>query len=352
MKIFQVITLSELGGAQTVVANLSNSLCKAHDITVIAGEGDGKLYEMLDNSIHTVNIPSLVRRISPINELRTIISLRRLYLKYRPDIIHLHSSKAGLLGRIAFPKSKTVYTVHGFDSIRIAFRKFLPLERILQNRCSGIIGVSKYDEFHLKEENINKNVCTVYNGIYPPKKLNTDPFNDIVGFEKKILCIARLSPQKNHQLFIEIARRLPQYAFIWIGNQHVPEASYPSNVFWKGNLPDAGAYTAFADLFILTSNYEGLPMVIIEALSSGIPVVASNVGGISELLDGNNGIAVDNNPDIMAEKIKDILSLPSEERKCMSESAKNSYNRLFTVSQMAEGYQNIYNKIFNRNNRQ
>jgi glycosyltransferase involved in cell wall biosynthesis len=165
MKIFQIVTLSELGGAQSVVANLSNALAKEHDVIVIAGEGDGKMFQALNAHIRMIKIKSLRRKISPINELLTVFIFWGLYLKYRPDIVHLHSSKVGILGRLAFPRNKIVYTVHGFDSIRLAYRKFLPIERFLQKRCKAIVGVSHYDERNLKAEYITHNVKCIYNGI-------------------------------------------------------------------------------------------------------------------------------------------------------------------------------------------
>lgn len=346
MKILQVVTLSGLGGAQSVVANLSNSLVqRGNEVAVIAGEGDGKLFDILEPDIKRVQLNSLVRRLSPLNEIKTLFALRKYYHEFHPDIIHLHSSKAALLGRIALPKSKIVYTVHGFDSIRLAYRKFLPLEKLLQHRCSAIVGVSKYDEMNLKKEGIINNVSTVYNGIYPPSLLTDDPFGHITGYKGKVLCIARLSPPKNHQLYIEIARLLPQYAFIWIGNQHTPDFEYPDNMFFMGNIPNAGTYIKFADLFILPSNYEGLPMVIIEALSQGVPVVASDVGGITELLDGHNGYAVKNNAHLMAEKAKEILQSPTNMKKKISKSSYQTYIHGFTVANMVTGYLNIYNNI-------
>ena len=347
MKILQVITLSELGGAQSVVINLANKLCENHEVIVVAGEGDGKMFELLNSRIKTDRIPSLVRRLSPVNEVKTIIAMKRLYSKYKPDIIHLHSSKAGILGRIAFPKSRIVYTVHGFDSIRIAYRKFLPLERLLQSRCRAIVGVSKYDEDNLKNEGICRNVSKVYNGIYKPHSLEKDPFQRFNKYSHKILCIARLSPPKNHDLFMDVACKVPNCAFIWIGNQIDPDFEVPDNVFFVGNILGAGSYTEYADLFMLPSNYEGLPMVIIESLSMGTPVIASSVGGITELLDGSNGWALENNADKMAKVINSYLSLSEYEKKRMSANAHETYMRNFTVDQMVEGYLEIYNKIIN-----
>ncbi len=345
MRILQVITLCELGGAQSVVVNLANKLSENNEVIVVAGEGDGKMFDLLNPNIKTDRIPSLVRRLSPLDEIRTIFSMRRLYNKYKPDIIHLHSSKAGLLGRVSFPKNKTIYTVHGFDSIRMAYRKFLPLEKLLQKRCAAIVGVSKYDEENLKKEGITKNVSTVYNGIYKPQHIGINPFDRFNDYQYKILCIARLAPPKNHEIFIEVANKLPQCAFIWIGNQCEPDFVVPDNVFFIGNISGAGSYTEYADLFMLPSNYEGLPMVIIESLAMGTPVIASSVGGITELLNGKNGWALENDPEKMANAIKNYLSLSDKEKTAIKNNALDTYKNHFTVDNMVSGYLNIYEKI-------
>lgn len=346
MRILQIITLSELGGAQSVVVNLANYLSRNHEVIVAAGEGDGKMYSLLNTDIKTEKIPSLQRAISPIKELRAIREMQLLRKKYNPDVIHLHSSKAGILGRIAFPRNKTVYTVHGFDSIRVAYRKFLPLEKLLQHRCNAIVGVSRYDEKNLLSEGIVRNVSAIYNGIYPPEKLETEPFARYrAKYMKIILCIARLAPPKRLDLYVELATRFPDYAFLWIGNIGLPVCDYPSNLYFLGNIPGAASYIRYADLFVLPSDYEGLPMVIIEALASGVPVVASAVGGITELLDGKNGFAVDNDVDAMGAKIQKIFNLGTHDAKSMSDAAVYSFRKNFTIEQMGDRYLDIYKSL-------
>ncbi len=111
-----------------------------------------------------------------------------------------------------------------------------------------------------------------------------------------------------------------------------------------GLVPYASLYLNYADLFILPSNYEGLPMSIIEALSFNKPVVASNVGGISELLDGGNGFAVENNADEFTQKIAMVLSDKILLHK-MGDNARNSYLKNFIVDKMAMKYNEIYKQI-------
>ena len=344
MKILQVITLSELGGAQSVVINLANSLCKEHEVIVAAGEGDGQMWNMLDNKIIKHQCSHLQRAISLVEDYKAFIELRKLYKQYKPDIVHLHSSKAGLLGRLAFPTKKIVYTVHGFDSIRLAHRKFLPIEKIMQRFGHSIVGVSKYDYENMVSEGITNNVSYVYNAITPPSLYEVVKPEVFSKYSKTVLAIARVSPQKRHEMFIEISRRLPQYGFIWIGNQE-PIEDLPENCHFIGNMPNAGAYCQFADLFCLPSNYEGLPMVILEAMSLGKPIVSSDVGGIKEIVINNhNGYVLENDIDKFVNAISNILS-DEEKLQNMGLNSKAFFDRSLTIDKMVDGYMKHYREI-------
>ena len=347
MKILQVITRSELGGAQTVVVQLANRLSEQHDVVLVAGEGDGKMWEMVSPRVTCVKSRYLQRALSPVQDFRAAVELRRIYRKHRPDVVHLHSSKAGTLGRLVFPRKRVVYTVHGFDSIRLAFRKFLLVERMLQRVCGAIVGVSRYDENNLRAEGISRNVTTVRNGIYKPDSSAVERLDVFGRYAKNVLCIARMQPPKDPVLFIETARLLPQYGFIWIGNQESVEhlGDIPSNCHFLGNMVNAGAYCAQADIFMLPSNYEGLPMVIIEAMSCGKPVVASDVGGVSEIVRNDiNGYTLPNNAELFAQKIEAILS-NNDLYERMSKSSLEIFEEELTIDRMVEGYLGVYNTL-------
>lgn len=342
-----VITRSELGGAQTVVVQLANALCHEHDVVLVAGEGDGKMWELVDSRVVRESAPHLQRALSLKNDLLATLELRKIYRRHHPDVVHLHSSKAGTLGRIILPKRKTLYTVHGFDSVRVAFRRFLPVERMLQHRTRAVVGVSNYDRNNMVAEGITKRVSTIYNGIKIPNTHNIPSLEQFDRYDKVILTIARTDPPKQPQLFVEIARLMPEYGFVWIGNQHeVTEfGELPANCHFLGNIVNAGAYCSKADLFMLPSNYEGLPMVIIEAMSFGKPVVASNVGGISEIVrNGTNGYVVENSAKTFAMRIREILQ-NEEKYEAFSRASLDIYNAELTIDKMVAGYLDIYQSL-------
>lgn len=340
MKILHVITRSDLGGAQSVVINLANSMCRDHDITVVAGE-DGPMWDALDVKIKKIKIPEIVRSISPVKDLSALFKLKKLYSSINPDVIHLHSSKIGVLGRLSFPKKKIVYSVHGFDSIRLAYRKFLPLEKLLKNQCKAIVLASNYDKQNIINEGIKNNLHIVYNGVDVPEVEEGLSIKGVEKYRKVVMCIARISPQKRFESYLEIAKLLPQYAFVWIGADK-EYTGLPDNVFCLTGFPNAKRYIQLADIFVLPTNYEGIPIVIVDALSYKKPVVSSDVGGISEIVwNDQNGYVIDNEDAVFAEKISYIL----ENEKIYQEFSKKSseiFHKSLTIESMVDQYTAIY----------
>lgn len=342
MRILHIITLADAGGAQSVVQHLANFCASAHDVAVVS-TSEGPMWRMLDPKVKKYPLPNLIREISIKRDISVLWMLRRIYSDFRPDVIHLHSSKIGALGRICLPAKKIIYTVHGFDSIRVAFRKFLLLERVLQFRSAATVAVSNYDEKNLRDEGIMQNIEVIYNGVSVSQ--DDIPQFDLDHSKKNIICIARLDPPKRYDLFNSIASRLPEYNFIWIGNKETPDIPVASNTYWLGEVAQASRYFKNSDLCLLVSDYEGLPMSIIEAMAYGKPVVASNVGGISEIVqNGVNGFALANEPAEMSEKIDFILK---NEELCQSFGAasKQIFESKLQVSKMAASYLALYTKI-------
>lgn len=356
MRIFQVITVSEFGGAQSVVANLIQGLSNEDEVFILYG-GNGESWKHLTRKVHLIKICEHRKEVS-LKDISLAFKLLWLRLKYKPDIVHLHSSKMGAIGRIVFNPKTIVYSVHGFDSIRKAFRKFLIVEKLLKNRAAKIVGVSQYDVKCLREEGISGNVELVYNGVADHKCEDMKSLEDS-GLKSKIdkikndyghvvMCISRISAQKKFDLFLDIAKERTQYAFVWIGNKEVM-SDLPANVFCLGETYSAYVYLAYADVFILPSNYEGLPISLLEALSLGVPVVASDVGGIREVLDGKNGFAVENNVQAFTDKIDYVLQ--DTNNQIMRVNARDSYLRNFTIDKMVEGYTSIFKAIYNNGKR-
>lgn len=353
MRIMLVITRSELGGAQTVVVQLANALCREHYVVLVAGEGDGKMWEMVNDRVVCERCPHLQRSISLGSDILAMRELRRVYRRHRPDVVHLHSSKAGTLGRLVFPSKKTVYTVHGFDSVRVAHRRFLYVEKVLQYMCGAIVAVSHYDYKNLMGEGIRRNLSTVYNGIAQPAAASLGDIPSLLStyalsrYSKIVLTIARVASPKRPDLFIDVARRLPDYGFVWIGNleEVTGYGALPDNCHFVGNIPNAGAYCADADLFMLASDYEGLPMVILEAMSFGKPVVASDVGGISEIVRNDvNGYVLPNDASAFAER---LLSICEDGARCrrFGDASRRIFLEELTVEHMVAGYMDVYRKL-------
>lgn len=343
MKIFLVITKSDLGGAQSVVVNIANLLVAKHDVIVIAGEG-GQMWKQLDSRVRQIYLPYLLRKVGW-RDIFVWGKLLMLYIKYRPDVVHLHSSKIGLLGRFAFPKRKVVYTVHGFDSIRVAFRAFLKLEKATSARVSKYIAVSNYDSRNLTVESVCGKPITIYNGI-SDVSANTAPVEAYIlqgDARFKVLCIARLAAPKRFDLFCDVTKSLPSVSFYWIGNSEEVK-DVPSNVNMMGEIINASAMFKYADVCMLPSDFEGFPMSIIEAKACGIPTVASNVGGISEMLDGENGFVVKNTVEDFTEKIRYYQNDKEAYAKACKK-ARTSYEQNFTSMKMALEYEKIYTQI-------
>lgn len=356
MKILHIITNTELGGAQNVCISLANQATKAGNTVAVASMDGGYLWEHLAPTVIPLKIKSMIKQLHPIADIKCFFELKRTIKNFQPDIIHLHSSKAGALGRLAGKayKNSIVYTVHGFDSIRLKHRFFLPLEYFLQNYCGAIVPVSKYDEKNLIKEKITKNVVTIQNGTVRPDKKQVCPYKK-GSYKKIIMTIARISKPKKFDSFLQIAAdpQMQKYLFVWVGGSKKKtietikqETAIPQNVILLGDYDNASSLIEYCDLFVLFSNYEGLPITIIEAMAQHKAIVASNVGGIFELVDESNGILI-NTDDEAVSSIEKILS-DEKKLQLMEQASYEKYLENFTVEKMWDTYNHLYQQIIER----
>jgi len=357
MRILHIVTNAELGGAQSVVAALARWAAANGGEAAVASQSEGPLWDALDPRVARFRLKRMVKEISPVDDVLVFGEIRRVIRDFAPDILHLHSSKAGVLGRLAAGRlrKRTVYTVHGFDTILKAHRFFLPLERALSRLCGAIAAVSEYDARNLASCGIRRKVRVIRNGV--PDWGKARPGDEGIAAEIErarasggaVLSIARLAPPKRFDLYRAAARLLPGATFFWIGNETEPEAGrLPPNVRMLGGLPDAGAYARCADVLALFSDYEGLPMSILESLSCGTPVVASKVGGIGEALAGIYGETVENDAVAAAEALARYL--PGGERHSAADpgvraAARARYEELFSYRTMARAYGDLYYEL-------
>ncbi|WP_431126927.1 glycosyltransferase [Flagellimonas flava] len=269
------------------------------------------------------------REINFRSDIRAIISLVKQIRKIQPDVIHLHSSKASILGRVAsafYKKAKVYYTPNGYSFLRedVSNGKkglFLFIEKWVVKIFGGTTiacGDTEYE--HAKK--IGR-AFLVRNGVSP---------NEISEFKKPhtngkftIGTMGRLSPQKNPALFNQVAQEFPDIEFVWIGDGQLKTELTSSNVSitgWKIHSEAMELVNTF-DVYIQTSLWEGLPFTIIEAMALEKPVVATNVVGNKDAVEhGHNGFLCDNLEDFTS-GIGELYKNPEK----LSKMGRNSETR-------------------------
>lgn len=318
-----IITKLELGGAQQntlfTVGHLDRTKFRPVLITGEMGLLDADAKAMAGVEFHQV--PVMAREIRPWNDLRAVVRMIALLRKIKPDIVHTHSSKAGILGRIAARLAGVpviVHSIHGYG-----FTRFQPsLQRRLLIAAEWLAAKVTTKFFSVSEANrrlglhlglFQAEQCRVVRSgvdlrrfrstrIDPARKkseLGLDPESPVIGM------VGPLKPQKAPLDFVQAAARIhrakPQVQFLLVGDgelrrkveQTVDELGL-RQVFrlvgWRRDVPDI---LRCLDLFMLTSLWEGLPRVYLEAVASGVPVVGTRVDGACEvILDGINGYLV------------------------------------------------------------
>lgn len=371
-KILYIITQSELGGSQRYVLDLANHLKdNNYDIIVASGQTGHLLDECKKKSIQTHIFKNLVRPIHPIKDLFAFLEIYSFIKKEKPEIVHLNSSKAGILGAVAAKAAgvkKVIYTVHGFVFLEpvAKWKKmcYIFAEKFSSLFKDAIICVSQYDKrmgVHYKIAP-EKKFITIHNGINPinflpkeeaRKKLFTGYQLPVTDY-KIIGTIANFYPTKGLTYLIQAAKKIietfPQTLFLIIGDgegrkileNEIARLGLKKNVLLLGRIPDAPQYLCAFDIYVCSSVKEGFPYSIIEAMSAGLPIIATNVGGIPELLNADCGIPAEpKNPRVLADAIQKLLNDQGLAR-TLGLNAQNIAQKDFSLQTMIEKTHQIY----------
>ncbi len=348
-KVLQIITKSNFGGAQKYVLELSSEIKNnGLDITVALG-GNGILKEKLQKAgIRTTTIKSLKKNINILSDLKVFFEIIKLIRKYKPDIIHLNSSKIGGIGglaaRICFVP-KIIFTIHGlaFNENRsflskIIIKKIYFLTIILSHKSIAVSENVKKQILKIPFSFLFKNkIIVIKNSIKPVNflsneiarefifqkiKKNPDPKIKIIG------TIAELHHIKGINFLIKSAKRLidsnPNLFFVVFGDgeekenleKMIREFKLENNFFLLGFVDQASLYLKGLDLFVLPSLSEGLALAILEAKQANLKIVASRIGGIPEAVEDypNACLFEVKNTEDLTEKIKQQLEKQKVEK--------------------------------------
>jgi glycosyltransferase involved in cell wall biosynthesis len=308
-KILYISTKAEIGGVTSHLIEFITNFRELHDIYLICGEKGLLTDTAIELGVECHILPSLNNKAGILDDLRTIQACTRLIHKIKPDLIHTHSSKAGLVGRIAAQLTNTpkIFTAHGWG-----FTPGIPrsrqlllwgLEFGLAKLTDQIICVSKFDRDLAKNASVGrtKQLHCIYNGV-ADSSIQAQPQTVMAQDKISIVMTARFSEQKDHVLAIKACQQLPHHVeMVFVGEGHLlpqakqlaQELGVSDRIKFLGNRLDVAEILAQSQIFLLLSHYEGLPISIVEGLRAGLPIVASNVGGVSEqVLDGKNGLLV------------------------------------------------------------
>ncbi|MBI5728719.1 MAG: glycosyltransferase family 4 protein [Candidatus Magasanikbacteria bacterium] len=359
-KILYVITQGEWGGAERYIYDLATALGPNFDVIVAIGEPKGRrdLQNKLskDERIRVIQLSHLVRRITPYHDLRAVFELANLYKKLQPDIIHLNSSKAGIIGSLAkkllpAPYSlRTVYTIHGwiFNEPLPWLRKklYFSLEKWTARLKDGFIALSSFEAEQGKTllKIPSDKITVIPHGVSKQnaplsKKETRSELANKIGralSEKTIWVgsIANYHKTKGLDVLIqalaEKKNTLRDVLCLLIGggperdqlSKLISENHLENLIYLTGTIAEASRYLPAFDLFVLPSRKEGLPYALLEAMQARVPIIATRVGGIPELIENKkSGLLV--SPDSV-EELAEALCFSVENPDAMKEYAQNA----------------------------
>ncbi|MBQ9753985.1 MAG: glycosyltransferase family 4 protein [Lentisphaeria bacterium] len=344
MKICHVITRMIVGGAQeNTLLTIKGHIEKGHEVVLVTGFSPGREGELLKNvempPFKIVEIPEMVREVSPVKDLKALRKLREYFKKEKFDVVHTHSSKAGIIGRIAARQAGVpvvVHTVHGqaFHAYEKPWKKLLYItaERIAAKYCDKIYAVAQamIDQCVDAKVAPREKYMVVYSGMDTAAFANARRNMELrqkLGIPenaKVIVTVARLFPMKGYEEMLPAAARLvkefPDLHFLPVGDgpmydelqKQIADLGLSGNFHFAGLVPphEVCDYIAQADLLWHLSLHEGLPRAVVQALAVGIPAIGYKLDGTPEVvLNGKTGyVTAPQDVDAVVARSRELLN--------------------------------------------
>lgn len=378
INLLYVITKLELGGAQKQLLSIISHLDKQRFNLFLFTAKQGLLLKDASslNGVTLRRSRCFERTINPLNDLLSLIAIYRFIKKNNIDIVHTHSSKAGILGRLAARFAKVnliIHTVHGwsFNDYQPNFIRhiFIGLERLAAGFTHKLIVVSYYDKQKGLANRIgreDKYIIIRYGIDYTEFFKRDQKIKQELGINNADLVVGMISclkPQKSPQDFIKLAFLInkiqPGVKFILVGDgilrkrtqELIDRLNLKKCVILTGWRRDICRILSATDVFVLTSLWEGLPVAVLEAAASSIPAVATHTGGIAEVvIDGKTGFLIPaHNLKLMSKRLA-LLLKDENQRRQMGENAKNNLGLNFMLTHMVKQTQDLYDNLFGQNN--
>lgn len=361
IRVLQVIARMNIGGTSTYLSNLLEGLeqnginCLLATGTVPKGESEDAILQSLPYK----RIKGLSREINFINDFKAHGELSRLIKEFKPHLVHSHTFKAGLIVRATNRAVPLVHTFHGHHLYDPEFghlkRGLLnALERNLINRVEKAVAVGERVRVELIQNRIGtkETIRSIAPGIKDESescKIDARKKFNIAGDEKVIVWLGRFTRVKRPDLVLELAKNFRELTFVMAGNGELFDSirdHAPENVKFVG-FQDKNEMWKLADIGLCTSDSEGMPLSLIEAQMAGVPVVATDVGSVSEIvLDGITGKLAsrhDELPSSLAWVINEMIRSES-----LSKNSRQHALEKFTAKKMVTEHLKLYLEILDR----
>lgn len=345
------------GGVFTYIVDLANELVDTYDMYIayaVRKQTPQDYKDYFDKRIHLIEVKNFERSINPTKDIRAFFEIKDIAKKVKPDAIHLHSSKAGALGRFAF-NGKDVplfYTPHGYSFL---MQNHSAVKRLIYKAVETMCGkrkcmtISCSEGEHQETLKLTRNAAYVNNGINM-KELQKliDSVETVADHSFTVFTLGRICYQKNPALFNQIALAMPEVKFLWIGDGELRNELTAKNIEITGwcKREDALKHSLRADVFLLTSLWEGLPISLLESMyMKKLCVVNDVIGNRDVIHNGENGFVCDD-VDGFIEAIKSAERHEKYIEKYI-EQAYDDVLKEYNTAVMADQYSNLYLAKFN-----